>query len=160
MDTITPVEKPGFIKRSKTRLFNKLGSIRAEPRQIAAGYALGFLIGTTPLIGMKALIALALSSLFKWSRPAAVIGVYHINGITGPFFHAIAFVVGRAILGTKITFVFPEKMEPKLVLQAFYGNSQIFLALTLGGLVIGIPIAIFLYKASFRIVKKLRISPT
>jgi uncharacterized protein (DUF2062 family) len=160
MDPMTPVAKPGFFKRSKNRLFTKLGSIRAEPRQIAAGYALGFLIGTTPLIGMKVLIALALSSVLKLSRPAAVIGVYHINSLTGPFFHALAFVVGRAILGTKITFVFPEKLEPKLIFQAFYGNGQIFLALALGGLVMGIPISIFLYKTSFRIVKKLRISAT
>ncbi|MBK6621987.1 MAG: DUF2062 domain-containing protein [Saprospirales bacterium] len=38
-------------------------------RQIAAGYALGFLIGTTPLIGMKVLIALALSSVLKVESP-------------------------------------------------------------------------------------------
>ena len=146
----------GFLRRAKDRLFKRLGAIRAEPRQIAAGYALGFLIGTTPLIGMKIWIGLALSTVFKWSRPATAIGVYHINALTGPCFHALAFVVGRFLLGSKKEFVFPDRPDPRALFEAFYGNGHIFLALTVGGLAIGIPVAIFLYVTTFRIVKGLR----
>ena len=145
-----------MIRKAKDRLLNRLSSLKAEPRQIAAGYAMGFLIGTTPLIGLKIWIALALSTFLRWSRPAAAIGVYHINAFTGPFFHALAFFVGRFVIGANKEFVFPENATPRALFEAFYGNGHIFLALTVGGLVIGIPVSIFLYTATFRIVKGLR----
>ncbi|MBK7407040.1 MAG: DUF2062 domain-containing protein [Saprospirales bacterium] len=151
--------KRNFLHTAKDRLFAKLGSIRANPRQIAGGYALGFFLGTTPLVGMKTWIALLASSLLGWSRPAAVIGVFHINAFTGPIFYTLAFGLGRLVLGTDVHFVFPEELGLGAVFKAFMGNSHIFFTLLTGGLLLGIPGTIFLYGASYRIVKRLHLTP-
>ena len=150
--------KKNIWQKAKDRLVAKLGSIRATPRQIAGGYALGFFLGTTPLVGMKAWIALLASSLLGWSRPAAVIGVFHINAFTGPIFYTLAFGLGRLVLGTDVHFVFPEELGLVAVFKAFMGNSHIFLTLLTGGLLLGVPGTIVLYGASYRLVKRLHLT--
>ncbi|MCB9283542.1 MAG: DUF2062 domain-containing protein [Lewinellaceae bacterium] len=146
------------LQKAKERLIARLVAIQANPRQIAAGYALGFFLGTTPLVGIKTWIALLLSTLLGWSRPAAVIGVFHINAFTGPIFYTLAFGIGRLVLGTDIHFVFPRELGLAAVWQAFMGNRQIFFTLLTGGLLLGIPGTIFLYGASYRIVKRLHLT--
>jgi hypothetical protein len=63
--------------------FGKIGSkllnIKAGPEKVSGSYALGVFLATTPFIGMKVFIALVLTTILKWSRLAAVIGVYHNN---------------------------------------------------------------------------------
>ena len=147
-----------YVHRVKDRLISKLASIRANPRQIAAGYALGFFLSTTPLIGVKTWIALLTSTIFGWSRPAALIGVFHINAFTGPIFYALAFGIGKLVLGTEVNFVFPKELGLASVWNAFMGNRDIFMALLIGGLLLGIPGTVVLYGASYRLVKRLHLS--
>lgn len=145
-----------FFKAVRQRLIGRLAAIKANPHQIASAYALGFFLGTTPLVGFKVWIALLLSTIFRWSRPAAVIGVYHINSLTGPVFYTIAFFIGKLLLGTQVKFVFPEKITPLAIFNAFMGNGEIFLTLMAGGLLLGIPASLLLYQSSYRIIKNLQ----
>src|SRR5512147_1097407 len=80
----------------------KLQSIKASPDEISKGYALGVFLGTTPFIGTKVFIALGLTYFLKWSKVASVIGVYHINLFTAPFFYSMAFLVGKQVTGTEL----------------------------------------------------------
>ena len=142
-----------FIKGLPQRLITRLASIQAHPRQIAGGYALGFFLGTTPFIGLKVWIALVVATVLKWNRPAAVIGVYHINGLTGPPFYALAFLLGKLTLGAQLQFVMPDDYNLKAIFLAFMGNWDIFTTLLIGGLIIGIPGTILLYLASYYLVQ-------
>src|SRR5438874_3609798 len=65
---------------SKVRVFflkhyHKLMQIRDTPHAVAGGMAIGLLIGFTPLLGFKTLLALLAAWLTRCSKLASVIGV-------------------------------------------------------------------------------------
>lgn len=128
----------------------KLLSIKASPEKISRGYALGVFLGTTPFIGTKVVLALCITSLFKWSKAASVIGVYHINILTAPFFYSISFYIGRLATGCDNNLVIPDKMNSHAVLSTFYGSWEILFSFLIGGLILGIPLAGISYYLSYR----------
>ncbi|MCB0661546.1 MAG: SDR family NAD(P)-dependent oxidoreductase [Saprospiraceae bacterium] len=138
---------------ARRRLVAKLTSIRAHPRKVAGAYALGFFLGTTPFVGLKVWIALLLASLLKWNRAAAVIGVYHINALTGPLFYSAAYFAGQQLLGTEAGFSMPESLSLGAVIHAFWGNRDTFMALLTGGLLLGAPGALMLYRFSYNLLQ-------
>jgi len=97
----------------------KLLSIEASPEKISRGYALGVFLGTTPIIGTKVIIALGLTSFLKWSRVASVIGVYHINILTGPLFYSVSFFVGKWLIGAQANLIIPRQMNSEAIFTAF-----------------------------------------
>lgn len=134
-------------------LKNNLQSIKASPEKISKGYALGIFLGTTPFIGTKVFIALGLTYFLKWSKIASVIGVYHINLFTAPFFYTLSFFIGKSVTRTQLEFSFPDKMTLSAVFNLFVGNWEILKALLVGGLILGIPMAIMAYLFSSSILK-------
>ncbi len=118
----------------------RLISIQGNPRDIAGGYALGIFLATTPFVGLKIFIALFLSAVFRWNKIASVIGVYHVNPLTGPPFYALAFFIGKSVLGTEGQFVFPRGAGMSALINVFTGAGHVFLSLLLGGLILGIPL--------------------
>jgi len=124
------------------KIREKLSLIKAHPFQISRGYALGVFLGTTPFIGVKVLIALTLTWLLKWSKPASIIGVYHINALTGPVFYSAAFFIGKKLTGTQTEFFLTEDISFRGFISAMTGTAEVFYALLAGGLVLGIPMAL------------------
>jgi len=131
----------------------KLLRIKANPKKISLGYALGVFLGTTPFIGTKVFVALILTSLMKWNRTSSVIGVYHINILTAPLFYGAAFFVGRMLVGAEASFTFPDTFSLQAMYDVFFGNSSVFLSLFVGGLVLGIPMAAGAYFLSITILR-------
>jgi len=143
------------IKKKWYRICEKLLEIKAEPKKVALGYSLGVFLGTTPFIGAKAVIALILTSIFKWNKVASVIGVFHFNLFTAPPFYGFAFLVGQWVLGSELVFHFPDTMSFKAVYSAFLGNSIIFFNLLIGGIILGVPMALAAYWISYKILTRL-----
>ncbi len=123
------------------QLKSKLRSIKESPEKVSCGYALGVFLGTTPFIGTKVLIALGITSFLRWNRLASVIGVYHINILTGPIFYGTAFAVGRWITGSDTSLVIPHRMSASWIFSTFLGSWEILRSLLAGGLLLGIPLA-------------------
>ena len=130
----------------------KLGSIRANPKQIAAGYAMGFLLGTLPLMGIRVGAALMLAVIFHWNKPATLIGVYHINPLTGPAYYTLACPIGQALLGWDLPFDFSQHFDPLLLVRAFWSNGTFLLVLSVGCLALAAPIALFMYWSSYKVI--------
>jgi uncharacterized protein len=126
-------------------LKEKLGNIKADPEKVSLGYAFGVFLASTPFIGLKVFIAIFFTSLFKWSKVSAVIGVFHINLFTAPLFYGFSFLVGRTVLGNSNEFSFPDKVSMVAMLEFFRGNLSVFYSLLLGGLILGIPMAVGAY---------------
>ena len=139
---------------SFTAIRKKLQNINAEPGKISWGYALGIFLAATPFIGLKVFIALGISSLFRISKVASVFGVYHINPITAPAFYAIAFYIGRAVLGVNATFNYPQHPELKDMAGILLGDNGILLSLATGGVILGLPMAAAAYYLSYAMVRK------
>lgn len=130
----------------------KLGSIRAHPGKIAAGYAMGFFLGALPLMGIRVAAALILALIFHWSKPATLIGVYHINPLTAPPYYAVAYLVGQALLRVDLPFDFSQNSDPWLLIRAFWSDGAFLLVLSVGCLVLATPISIFLYLSTYKVI--------
>jgi uncharacterized protein len=137
-------------------VFTRLLSIEGKPKKVALSYALGIFLATTPFLGVKAIIAIVLTQLFKWKKVAAVIGVYHVNALTAPFFYAFSFVVGKNVMGYDCSFDFPEKVGFQAILACFTGSKEVFLSLLIGGIIVGIPLAFAAYKILLFLLNKKR----
>jgi uncharacterized protein len=139
-------------------VITRLTTMDGNPRKIASGYALGIFLTTTPFLGVKALIALLVTHILKWKKAAAIIGVYHVNGLTAPFFYGFSFLVGKFVLGYDCTFNFPDKLNFQTAIACFAGTKEIFLSLLVGGLIIGIPASYIAYKSLLAVLNKRRIA--
>ena len=149
MKTLLPTRYKDFLKR-------KLGIIRADPRKIAAAYAVGFVMGVLPFMGVRVLLALGLAILFKWSKAATLVGVYLINPLTGPPFYVLAFTLGQFLLGADTAAVFADGWNATTLIASFWNNGAFLLALTVGGVLLALPVSLFLYWSAYRVVTYLQ----
>ncbi|APG27087.1 hypothetical protein A7E78_04095 [Syntrophotalea acetylenivorans] len=77
----------------------RLIRLRAEPNDIAKGFALGIFIGMTPTFGIQMVIAVFLAMLLEENKIAAAVGVWITNPLTAPFIYALEYESGRLLLG-------------------------------------------------------------
>ncbi len=123
----------------------KLTSLKDEPKQVSMGYALGIFLAASPFIGFKVPIAIAITLLFKWNKIAAIIGVFHVNPITAPFFYGFSFLIGKTILGINVSFNFSWPVTIQTLFDMLSTNSLVFMSLLAGGIILGLPMAVAAY---------------
>ena len=133
---------------------NKLTSIHADPHIVAMGYAMGIFLAATPFIGIKVPIGILLAFLFKWNKVAAMIGIFHINPITGPIFYGFTFFLGKMVLGLPLAFDLTGPFSLQMAFELLTTNLNVFLCLLVGGVIIGIPAALGAYFLSRTLCKK------
>ena len=134
-------------------LVKRLILLKDEPKKISLGYALGIFMGTTPFIGLKLLIAVFIASLFNWNKIATCLGVMLINPLTGPFFHGIAYVLGKGMLGITPQIENVSVFNIHFISNALQQGNQVLLALLSGGFVLGLPMSFIAYVLSYKITK-------
>jgi uncharacterized protein (DUF2062 family) len=130
----------------------KLRNIKADPVKIAYGFAFGVFMATTPLIGFKWAVALPIVMLAKWNKMACILGILQVNYLTGPFFYALAYFLGKGICGFSGEFRLPDQMSFGAVKDIFFGNADVFISLLVGGLILSIPLtfgAFYLVRSLF-----------
>jgi uncharacterized protein (DUF2062 family) len=132
-------------------ILQKLRAINADPMMICYGYAFGTFMCTTPLIGIKWIVALPILWLTKWNKVACMIGIFQVNYLTGPLFYALAYFVGNGVCGYHNAVGLPEKMSFIAMKDLFLGNANVFVSLLVGGLVLSIPLTI----SAFYLVKSI-----
>ena len=136
------------------RLYERFVKIRGRPREIALGFALGVFIGMTPTMGIQMPIAVFFAALFKWSKISAAFGVWITNPLTSPFIYGITYIVGAKLLGLKVPMTLPEDFTWSIIREMLKNAPAIFGALTIGGILIGLPLAVLSYYLSFAAVNK------
>ena len=131
------------------RLYERFVRIRGRPREIALGFALGLFIGLTPTMGIQMPIAVFGAAVFKWSKISAVFGVWITNPITAPFIYAATYFVGANLLGLETALNLPQELNWDLVRDMLSNAPLIFGALTVGGVLLGLPLAVLGYYLAF-----------
>lgn len=131
-----------MLKKFFTRIYQRFLKIRGTPKEIGLGVALGLFIGFTPSMGIQILIAVFIASLFKWSKIAAALGVQVTNPFTAPFIYGGTYFVGARIMGIEAALKLPAQMDYDALLAMLRQAPGIFAAMTLGGVVIGLPAAL------------------
>lgn len=132
-----------------SRLYSRFLRIRGTPREISLGFALGIFIGFSPTFGIQIVIAVFLTSVLKWSKLAAVFGVQITNPLTAPFIYTLTYSIGAWIIGSENTLKLASFKSLDALLDMIYNAPLIFSALTLGGILIGLPLSIATYLTVF-----------
>ncbi len=145
-----------YINRSLRKIYRRFLRIRGHPREIALGLALGIFIGMTPLVGIQMAIAIFVAALFKWNKFSAAIGVYITNPLTAPFIYSINYLIGARLLEIKRGYSL--RLTPEIGIawlsHMLHNAPQIFWALLLGGVILGLPLAVAGYYFCYIVVTR------
>ncbi|MGD8522910.1 MAG: DUF2062 domain-containing protein [Desulfobacterales bacterium] len=148
------IKKKDNLQNALRRVYARFVKIRGRPREIALGFALGIFIGMTPTMGIQMPIAVFFAAVLKWSKISAAFGVWITNPFTSPFIYGITYIVGVKLLGLKVTMTLPDNFSWSIVQEMLKNAPMIFGALTVGGILIGLPLAVLSYYLSFAAVNK------
>ena len=136
------------------RLYERFIRIRGKPREVALGFALGIFVGMTPTIGVQTPIAIFLAALFKWGKLSAAIGVWISNPLTAPIIYGVTYIVGAKLMNLDPVFNIPLSPTWSTLKAMLQKAPRAFGAMTVGGAIIGLPLAIFSYYLSYAAVEK------
>jgi uncharacterized protein len=134
----------------------RLVRLRAEPIDIAKGFALGIFIGMTPTFGIQMIIAVFLAMFLEENKIAAAVGVWITNPLTAPFIYALEYESGRLLLGLDRAQL-PHEMTFAAIKSLGW---EVMLPMTAGSLLYGTIISIISYMVMLQMVplfKNLRI---
>jgi uncharacterized protein len=135
------------------KLYERFLRIRGNPRQIALGFALGLLIGFSPTMGIQILIAVFAAAMLKWNKFAAAAGVQITNPLTAPFIYSLTYYIGAKLIGLHKAFVWHDVFNHNKIVDLVEKAPKILLALAVGGIVLGIPVAIMGYYLSYKVLQ-------
>jgi len=125
--------------------YDRFLRIRGDPKDICFGLALGIFLGISPLFGFQLILAVLIAALLKWNKIAAAMGTLISNPLTTPFIYPFAYLVGSKVMGTttKGHLVIPRDLATagRMLEEA----PHLLLEMTLGTVLIGLPLALLGY---------------
>mgnify|MGYP005842479071 CR=1 FL=1 len=133
------------VKRVLKSAYDRLIKIRGEPPEIALGFALGIFVGMSPFMGLHTAMAVFIASLLKWNKVAAAIGVWISNPFTAPILYGITYYIGANLLGIGGPPPFLAGLDLSAFLETLAKAPEILWAMTLGGALLGLPLAAAAY---------------
>lgn len=145
-------------------LLRIIKGFRGSPEAIAGGFGLGIFLALTPTVGVQILIAIFLATLFKVSRPAALVAVMVTNPVTVPPIFTFNYWIGSLFLtGPSVAEVYQHFMkiagqmarlnmwEVGALIKAFAATGQEMLVpLLLGSLIVATLSGIIAYYTLLR----------
>ena len=137
--------------------YHRIVQIEGTPRNIALGFALGLFIGMTPTMGFQMAIAVFFAAIFGWNKISSAAGVWITNPVTAPFVYGMNYMAGKKIFHIQVTTPPMADFSMKSVIDLLCETPDILLALTLGGIVIGIPLSLGGYYLTYSVVQKYQI---
>jgi uncharacterized protein (DUF2062 family) len=148
------IGKPSRFIESLKKAYVRFLKIRGTPREIALGFALGIFVAFSPTMGFQMAIAIPIAAMLKWNKIAAAMAVWVSNPITAPFIYGPTYFVGAKILGMSLGLNAADAASRSTMLAFAEKAPEIFGAMTLGGIVIGLPIAGISYYFAFFAIQK------
>lgn len=139
-----------------SRGIHALSMIQGEPRNIAKGLALGIFVGMTPTMGIQMLIAGFFAALFKWSPISAMMGVWITTPATAPVIYGTTYIVGAKVYMYYTGYRLPLRFRLRDLSDTLAKTPKIFSALTIGGVLLGLPLAIVSYYAALFLIEEYR----
>ncbi len=142
----------GTLKRG----FHRFVAIRGTPREIALGLALGVFVGMTPFMGVHTATAVLLAVVFGWSKLSAAVGVQISNVATAPFVYWFTYQVGKSFHTAKVPFRLPSEFSFAGLMDMLSQTPEMIWILTIGGFLVGLPLAFVTYWVTYNSVTKYR----
>ena len=145
-----------YVSQMLLFLVKKIVNLHGDPRHIASGFALGVFVGMTPTMGAQMAIAAPLAALFKWNVCAAMMGVWITTPATAPFIYGTTYLVGRKIVMWWTGKPLPLRFRLREIPAILSKTPRIFSALTVGGILIGLPAAVVSYYLAYFLIQEYR----
>jgi uncharacterized protein (DUF2062 family) len=138
------------------RTYERFIRIRGHPKDISLGFALGIFLGISPLFGIQLIAAVFIAALLKWNKIAAATGTLISNPLTTPFIYPFAYYVGTLVTGNPVKgrLVIPRDLETAG--RMLEETPRILVTLTLGTVLIGLPLAVVGYLLAYAAVLRYR----
>lgn len=130
--------------------------IRGNPREIALGFALGLFVGMSPFMGLHTAIAVPLAALLKWNKFSAALAVWISNPLTAPVIYSITYYTGARVLFIHNGYRLPSTFDLDALLYTLRSAPEIIVALLVGGIVVGLPVAALGYHFALRTIVEYR----
>jgi uncharacterized protein (DUF2062 family) len=124
--------------------------LKGDPSHIAKGVALGTFIGMTPFPGFRMVIAIAIARLIHVHKTAAAVSVYSNNALTGLPIMALNYWLGMKVLALQGMPDFPMTSLREASSFIFHSGLNVFLSVSVGGIILGIPFAALMYFLSYK----------
>jgi uncharacterized protein (DUF2062 family) len=147
------------LKKPIHRFYDRFIKLKGSPREIALGFALGLLIGMTPFLGMHFVSSVLLASLLGWSKIAALVGVNITNVFTAPLIYPVTYWVGLRLVGFSRGVDWPAALKLDDLISLIEQSPLILVDLSIGGAILGIPLAIVGYFLVLGIIRRHRRRP-
>ena len=160
-------ESPKGIVR---RMLRSIVTLHGSPEAIALGTAIGVFIAFTPTVGFQMLLGALVATVFRASRPAAVIPAWITNPVTIPPIYAFTYWLGKFFWsGPGVGEVYQRLMAAmknvtKLSWYSFHDQfmeflrivGDVFMPMLIGGIIVGAVLGIITYPVMLRAVRRSR----
>jgi uncharacterized protein (DUF2062 family) len=151
---ISPAMKDNRFLSPLYKAYKRFLKIRGQPREIALGFALGLFVGMTPFIGLHTVIAVPLAALLKWNKISAAISVWLTNAATAPLIYSLTYLVGARFVGIQNNFSWADIKSFSAVYDQILKAPEIVWAMTVGGVILGLPLAFVGYYVIFLVLHR------
>jgi len=136
------------------KVYERFIRIRGNPREVALGFALGVFVGMTPTMGVQTPIAIFFAALCGWSKLSAAVGVWISNPLTAPVIYGVTYITGAKMMHLAPVFNLPLSPSWNTLKALLLKAPQALGAMTVGGIVIGLPLAVLAYYLAYGAVEK------
>lgn len=151
----SPLERS---RRFARYLYLKFIRLRAQPKEIARGLAVGVFAGMFPLFGLQTIIGVALAAVIKGNPLMAAAGTWISNPLTYVPIYAFNYQLGSWILpgdSRAQPFTDIESLKAMLELQVLIQTgTDIAINLMLGSLIMGLIFGILSYFVGLPIIRR------
>jgi uncharacterized protein (DUF2062 family) len=148
------------LKRQIKYLYLRFRRIKAEPEELALGTALGIFSGMIPIVPFQILLALALAVTLKGSKLMAALFTWYSNPFSWYFIYFYSFKLGALLLGmpghhealtSLLTVLRSGEGVMAIIVKIAEAGGSAFASFLLGGIVIGLFLAVPSYFMSLRL---------
>lgn len=146
--------KKRTLSRSLARAYVRFLKLRDNPRQIALGFALGSFMSMMPFFGFQIALSVLFAAFFKWNKISAAMATWISNPFTYPFIYSSTYLLGSKIVGSEKPFGLPQDAGLSFISKMFHKAPEIVISLTVGGIVVGLPVAVASYYLVYVITRR------
>lgn len=125
----------------------RLRQLEGNPHYLAMGMAVGIFVSIMPIIPFQTLIAVCLAFILRGSKSAAFLGTWLSNPLTIPLVYYVNYKLGCFLLGYQATL---NNIAFDSLSQLMELGVEVFMAMMVGGAVIGALLGVVTYFLTLR----------